>query len=305
MDDRVAFARREDECEYLFHTRGPFWHLCTPGTAQEILFSKPEDYRFGVTSAALALDDTVAVYAIAVMSNHLHDVLSGRRDDCLGYFWRRRKRIHNYLRRALGRHVDLKEFEPELIPIDSLSALRKEIVYVNRNGYVSHPSFTPFSYPWSSGMFYFNPAAKQLARPYGLLPYDSKRRVTRSRIQELPDEYAVKDDMIHIPSFVRIGEGEEFFRDAHQYFSMLSRNAEAYSEVAKRLGDKIFLTDDELYSAVCSIGSREYGQSRPSAIAPKDKISLALKMKQQYNASNGQIRRMLGLDDRVVRELFP
>ena len=305
IDDRVAFARREDECEFLFRSCGPFWHLCTPGTAQEILFSQPEDYRVGITSPAIALDEKVAEYAIAVMSNHLHDVLAGLRDDCLAFFWRRRKRIENYFRYALGRHVDLRGFEPELIPIESLAALRKEIVYVNRNGYVSHPAYTPFSYPWSSGMYYFNPAAKQLARPYGTLPYESRRRLTRSRIQELPDDYEVKDGMIHIPSFVRIDEGEAFFRDAHQYFSMLSRNAEAYSEVAKRLGDKVFLTDDELFSAVCSLAVREYGQLRPTALAPNDKIVVAVKMKQQYNASNGQIRRMLGLDDRIVKELFP
>lgn len=304
-DNRVAFARREEECEYLFRTRGPFWHLCTPGTAQEILFLNPADYNYGITSAAISLDDSVRSYATVVMSNHLHDVLAGIRDKCLAYFERRRRRLQIYLQRTQGRQIDLSNFKADLIPIETLSALRNEIVYVNRNGYVSNPSCTPFSYPWSSGMYYFNPAAKQLAHPYESLPYTSKRQMTRSRILELPDDYLVKDGMIHIPSFVQINEGEKFFRDAHQYFSMLSRNAEAYSEVAKRLGDKVFLTDDELYSAICSITSREYGQSRPASLAPDDKIAMAIRIKQQYNASNGQIRRMLGLDDRVIKELFP
>lgn len=305
IDYRVAFARREEECEYLFRSQGPFWHLCTPGTAQEILFSNPDEYNYGITSAAISMDDSVKSYAIAVMSNHLHDILAGIRESCLAYFERRRKRLQIYLHHTIGRKVDLSNFEADLIPIENLSALRTEIVYVNRNGYVSNPSYTPFSYPWSSGMYYFNPTAKQLARPYESLPYNSKRRMTRSRILELPDGYLVKNGMIHIPSFVQIDEGEKFFRDAHQYFGMLSRNAEAYSEVAKRLGDKVFLTDDELFSAICSIASREFGQPRPTSLAPKDKIAMAVRMKRQFNASNGQIRRMLGLDDRVVRELFP
>lgn len=35
------------------------------------------------------------------------------------------------------------------------------------------------------------------------------------------------------------------FRDAHQYFNLLSKNYEAYSEEARRLGDIVVLTDEE------------------------------------------------------------
>ena len=302
-NDRAKFARREEECEFLFNSQGPFWHLCTPGTEQEIIFATPSDYEVGVTSAAVSLDETVRMLAMAVMSNHLHDILAGARDRCLSYFDHRMQRIKRYLTRS-GRKVDLHNFSPILIPIESLSALRNEIVYVNRNGYVAHSRHTPFSYPWSSGMYYFNPAACSGGIPYDFLPYESKRKVTHSRIMELSDDYRVKNDMIHIPSFVRIHEGEAFFRDAHHYFSLLSRNYEAYGEVAKRLGDQVFLTDDELFSAVCTICRKEYGQTRPAALAPNEKITIAVQMKQSFNATNGQIRRILRLDDRIIQELW-
>ena len=301
---RGNFARREEACEYFFHAYGPFWHLCTPGTNQEILFSTPEDYGFGVSSAAISLSDAVQEYALAIMSNHLHDILSGRKDDCLYCFEERKKRIRSYLLHT-GRKVDLRNFTPELIPIEILTALRNEIVYVNRNGYVAHPEHTPFSYPWSTGMYYFNPEADGGALRYSSLSYEGKRAVTHSRLMDLPDDYLVKNGYIHIPSFTRIHEGERLFRDAHQYFNLLSRSAEAYSEVAKRLGDQVFLTDDELFSAICLLCRKEYGQSRPSALSPNDKISVAVRMKKQYAASNGQIRRMLRLDAAVVQELFP
>ena len=303
-DNRRVYARREEECEDLFHSFGPFWHLCTPGTNQELLFISPYDYGFGVTSAAISLTDTVLVYALAVMSNHLHDILAGRRDNCLDYFEQRKKRLRSYLV-STGRKVDLKYFKPDLIPIESLTALRNEIVYVNRNGYVAHPEHTPFSYPWSSGMFYFNPAADCDAMRYSSSSYQGKRAVTHSRVMDLPCDCSVKNGAIHIPSFVRIQEGERLFRDAHQYFNLLSRNAEAYGEVAKRLGDRVFLTDDELFHALCTLCRKDYGQSRPAALSPNEKIAMAIKMKRQYTASNGQIRRMLRLDANIVQELFP
>lgn len=222
----------EDYLECIFQQSGPFWHLCTPGTNQEILFRDDDDYRFGITSAALSLDGSVRIYALAVMSNHLHDILAGAACECLAYFERRKKLLKKYLDTE-GKDVDLREFIGKLLPIE------------------------------------------------------------------------VKGGAVHIPSFVRVREGEGWFRDAHQYFHLLSRNREAYGEVAKRLGDEVFLTDNELFDAVCAHCRSRFGQPRPSALSPDDKISLAVLMKQEYNASNGQIRRMLRLDDRVVRELFP
>lgn len=301
---RSFVAMENQDMEYMFHKQGPFWHLCTPGTNQEILFRDDDDYRFGITSAAICLEDSVRIYALAIMSNHLHDILAGKACDCLAYFERRKKVLKKYLD-SEGKTVDMREFNGKLIPIENLDALRTEIVYVNRNGYVASPKYTPFSYPWSTGMYYFNPASWEGAFDYSEMPYKEKRILTHSRIMDLPPTYKVKDGTIHIPSFVRVKEGEGWFRDAHQYFNLLSRNREAYGEVAKRLGDEVFLTDNELFDAVCAHCRSRFGQPRPSALSPNDKVSVAVLMKREYNASNGQIRRMLRLDDHVVRELFP
>lgn len=300
----ISFSRREDHLEYQFHSKGPYWHLCTPGTNQEILFSQDEDYRFGVSSSALSLGDDVRVLALAVMSNHLHDILAGTEEACLGYFERRRKILKAYL--AAGeRQPDLSGFTCKLLPIENLKALRTEIIYVNRNGYVACPEHTPFSYPWSSGMYYFNPAAWDGGIYYADLPYRTKRLVTHSRICEFPQSYQVKDGAFHIPSFASIREGESYFQDAHQYFNLLSRSREAYSEVAKRLGDEVFLTDNELFDAVRALCRTRFDLAKPSLLGADAKIQVALQMKQSWHASNGQIRRILKLDDRVVKELFP
>lgn len=302
-DVRANFARQEDYCEYLFNSLGPFWHVCTPGNLQECIFVNDSDYRVGVNSAALT-KGPVVIYASTVMSNHLHDIVGGERDKVLDAFERRKRLIQRYVK-GTGRSVDLKHFNSSLIPIESLKVLRTEIVYVHRNGYLAHPSYTPFSYPWSSGRHYFNPGLDADGVPFASLPYKSKRMLCRGRILPLPDDWIIKDGIISFKSFVDIQCGERFFRDSHQYFSLLSKNYEAYSETAKRLGELIFLTDDELFSAVCSLCLKTYGQSRPSALAPDEKLSVAVEMKKRYNASNGQIRRILRLDAQVVKELFP
>ncbi|MBP5335835.1 MAG: hypothetical protein J6Y61_08635 [Bacteroidales bacterium] len=67
-NEPTAIARRKDYLDYLFSTKGPFWHLFTPGTNQEIIFHTEEDYRYGITSAAVSIDNTVRI--IASSSRH-------------------------------------------------------------------------------------------------------------------------------------------------------------------------------------------------------------------------------------------
>ena len=303
FNPRAYFAQKEDYCEYLFNTRGPFWHICTPGNLQECIFINDMEYRIGVNSAALT-KGPVVLFSSTVMSNHLHDIAAGQHDEVMGFFDRRKRMLQRFVKET-GRTVDLSRFSCKIIPIDSLKALRNEIVYVHRNGYLAHPSFTPFSYPWSSGRHYFNPGLDADGLRYASLSYKEKRSLCRGRILPLPDDWIVKDGMISIKSFVDIVGGEQFFRDPHQYFSLLSKSYEAYSETAKRLGDQIFLSDEEIFSAVCTLCRKNFNQSHPAALAPAEKVNVAIEMKKRYNASNGQIRRILHLDTKIVKELFP
>lgn len=103
----------------------------------------------------------------------------------------------------------------------------------------------------------------------------------------------------------RIVEGERMFRDAHQYFNLLSKNYEAYSEEARRLGDIVVLTDEEMYPAVRMECRRRFGARKYSELDLKDKVSLAKVMHEDYSASNSQIQRILNIDIHTVNSLFP
>ena len=111
--------------------------------------------------------------------------------------------------------------------------------------------------------------------------------------------------MPFIPSFCDIKLGESMFRDARSYFNSLTRNAEAFSQIASRLKDSIFLTDEELYSVICSHISKEYSVKTPAQLNAQQKIDTARQMHFGYNASNQQLRRMLRLDLSILEELFP
>ena len=310
--------RPESVCETAFSRGGPFWHLYTDGEKMEVIFTCPADYIFGITllSICAAAFPRCRILTFSLMSNHIHIILAGPHPDVTALFDLFKSRLGTYLSRQ-GRFCRMNCFEAKTFQIPSLQALRNEIVYVNRNGYLVQPDCTPFSYWWSAGVYFFNPASMMLpTKPYSALTLREQRALCHCRDASLPDYYRVLTGssadaapasipMMFPPSFCAISEAEACFRDAHQYFRSLGRDNEAYAEVARRLGDRIFLTDDELFGAICTLSAREYGSPLPGLLTGEQKVEVARRMRFDYNASPKQIQRILKLSPAIVSTLFP
>ncbi len=302
------YVNNEFRCDTFFNGEGPFWHLCTDGEKQEIIFKNEDDYKYGITSSALAIAEInsneckVKIYAFAVMSNHIHEILAGRREDCLEYFKVRKAKLKRYF----GKSVDLDQFKLNLIDIIDVKSLRNEIAYVHRNGFVNNLRETPFSYRWSTGMYYFNYAAKHIPNiSMASLSHRRKRELLKVAIREEYNMFNITEGYISPLSFCKIEEGEAMFRDAHQYFYKISKAVEAYSLIAKRLGDRIFLNDDEMLNVIYRKAKELYNSESPNQLNKTDKMNLARIMHHEYNASNSQIHRMLKIDRSVIDNIFP
>lgn len=304
---REMYASLESQCERVFEENGPFWHLYTPGENVETLFADKNDLIFGMNlmSLCLMLNPELEIYTHTLMNNHIHVILNGRKEYCLEFFSQFKKRLQRYLANN-GRNVDLSKFDCSLLRIETLQSLRNEIVYVNRNGYVVNSRCTPYTYFWGAGLYFFNTIlkgalkllAKRVTPTYG-------RKVFRTRDIIDTNSLLFYNDIALPTSYCSIEKAESLFRDAHQYFNMLSKSWEAYSAISARLGDSVFLTDEEMYGAISSYTTRYYNQKRPSNLTPKEKLEVAKVMHSEYNASNRQIKSILKLDASIVQEMFP
>lgn len=306
--EAVSFRDLEQDCEYRFMRESPFWHLYTDGNTADIIFSSNEDFKSGMNILGVCClrSPEIKVYTFTLMNNHLHIILSGDPQKCREMFDRFRLMLKRHFIRS-GRVVNLKYFNCQLIPINSLQSLRNEIAYVNRNGFVVRPDCTPFSYPWGAGAAFFSPFMKLLPSvSYDSLKVKQKREICRSNNVDIPSSKAMVYEEIILPaSYCHIDEAEAFFRSAHHYFQHISRKFEAYSEIADRLHESVFISDEEMYSAVCALGLKMYNVKNPTLLGTKERIEMARQMRQKYNASNRQIRNILKLDNSIVDTLFP
>ena len=302
----LTFAEKERICELAFQAEGPFWHLYTDGTKMQDIFWSEEEFKLGMIALAVCaiLSPDVELVTFELMSNHIHLILRGSKAGCIELFSRFSLRLKR-LCRQWGRILDRNVFEPQILEIESLRALRNEIIYVNRNAYVANYRYTPFSYPWGGGWAYFSPVIDQL-------PKKEIREVGINKVRELTHYRDVADlsklkfveDVPFIPSFCRIDVGEKMFQDARSYFHLLTRNAEAFSQIASRLKDTMFLTDDEMF-VVAARSAVEEVSVKLGMLTPDQKIQLARKLHFDYNASNQQLRRLLKLDISLLNEMFP
>lgn len=301
-----TFAEKENYCERQFLNNGPFWHLYTDGRSHEIVFANSDDFKYGMNQLALsAIQYDIRIVAFALMNNHFHVIASCPSAFGKLAFARFSHKIGQYLKKH-KRPVPQNLFKlEEPIEITDLKMFRSEIAYVIRNGYVANHNFTPSSYPWGSGMLYFQPYPISNPMPFRSIPYKMKRAILLSRIYELPDNILVEDGMIVPTCFCDYKLGESVFRDAHNYFILMSKDLESYSEIAKRLKDSVFYTDEELYSAMYSYSLKHYGIQNPQLVESEKKIEMAKKMHGDYNCSNKQIQRILKLDAKILNTLFP
>lgn len=302
----LTFSEKERVCEMAFSENGPFWHVCTDGTKVGDMFCTDEDFRQAMIALAVCvvLSGKVKLVTFELMNNHVHLILSGSKEDCMEFFAMYKGRLKRIFK-GFDRLVDWDRFQAQIIEIKDLRALRNEILYVHRNAYVVNSKYTPFSYPWGGGWAYFSPVIDVLpVKSVSEMGCNKAREITHYRNVAEIASLGFVGEVPFIPSFCRVDIGQSMFRDARSYFYSLTREVEAFSQIASRLKDQVFLTSEEMFR-VASIYAEKCFSQKLSMLTPEQKIELARKLHYDYNASNDTLRRVLKLELSVLNELFP
>lgn len=307
-----TFYEKEERCRRVFQMTlrkyGGIWHLCTPGEKQPVIFRNPEDYVFAMTLLAMCAYDCpqVQIITFEIMSNHVHFVICGSKEEVLAFFELFKKRLRWYLVKNGGQR-DLRRFNcDEPIAIETLESLRNQIGYTNRNNFVVDPDQTPFTYPYGANSYYFNPIAKERQTSlFGDVNILKRRAFVHSRQADYPLSYQIVDGYFSPMNYCRLDIGEGVFRDARHYFHKLSKEIESYRDIAAMVGDAIFYTDDELNDVVYRICKEQYNGQKATLLGKDEKLSLAKVLHFDYNADNAKIARLLRMPVEVLVALFP
>lgn len=297
----MNFKDLERLCRSRFGQIGRIWHLWTPEDFG-IIFSDDASFMVGMNIIGIcaALFPDIKILTFELMSNHLHITAAGEEARILAMF----NLIRRFLSRSLKR--DLSKWSCELRQIVDLVDARNVISYNNRNGFLADQNESPFSYRWGANSFYFNREAKsRYVESCSVFTFNERRRTIRSHKADRITWLKKVDGFVSPMSYCAIEMGESLFRNASDYFYEVSKNIESMKTIASEIGERVFYTDNELFSVVLKKAHDKYGDLKPSQLPVEDKIEIAKQLHYEYNAGNKQIQRMLSLDIKNVDALFP
>lgn len=293
-DTMKNFYEREVECELLLHDLGSCYHLWTPENF-EIIFSCDEDFKAGISILGLCalMCYDIRIVAFELMSNHIHLTVFADEDRLIAFFLLFKSKLKKFFNKN-GRFINWDIFQERHRKLNDLRDIRNVIIYNHRNGFLVNANYTPFSYPWGSNRYYFNPDAKRLAiLEASPMPFRLRRRYMCSHIADKLQGVSAFDNCILQTSFCDIETGEKLFPCASNYFYRLSKNIECQKDIAKEIGERIIYSDDEIYSIVCNISRSRYNLPAPGHLPSAAKLEVARIMKFEYNSGSKQISRIL------------
>lgn len=240
-----------------------YYLVTTKHLEDGLWFRDEEDFVTGMNYVAIqaALTPEVIVLAFILMSNHVHFVLCGTRQEVEAFVNGFKGRFSHYLGRKYGvkeflrrNKLDIKE-----ISEDEAEALERAIAYVQMNCVAASICLYPGQYPWGTGSTFFqagwdgrNSGSRHAAQKYRRLRNLSGReriRLMHSRAAlKLPNEWLLSESGFVLPeSYVDVNHVESVFRFSKrmQYFLSSSSKArkrlEAEDEKLPAFRDQVIL----------------------------------------------------------------
>lgn len=306
--DTVFISERQKEWmqEQLFRQEGPFYHLHTEPVQDRNLLDWDEERVAVLNFLALTVRRfPVNLLAYALMNNHFHLILKGSEEDCISAFEAWKVRMGRYFSRR-GKNGVLASVKAGLTPIHDLKQFRDEIAYVIRNAYVVRPDVNPLGDPWCSGYLYFNKTLPLSVFPEAVLrSFRERRKLTCSRDVQIPAGLTVHQGMLRPESFVNYALVEALFPNARKFTFWVFKNIEAQIETANRLGERPILTDEDILRLSLKVCRERFQASSVDRLTEDRKKELAVILKNEYYASNGQLARFAHLPPAVISTLFP
>ncbi|MBR1406505.1 MAG: hypothetical protein IJ578_06190 [Bacteroidales bacterium] len=292
------YWERERTCEAAFNSGGPYY-LMTTSQWPWLMYTNDEEFIQGSNILPIALAGTdVKCLDETMMNNHMHAILEGSQVDVVSSRYRREV---IRMQHRIG-HAIPSEWDIQFLRLRTLQEIRRAACYTDRNAYVARADATPGGYKWSSGNLFFNNNLwlNDPGVSWDELTVREKRSLCHSHQTDLPGCYRVKDGLILRSTYVDYHRMESFFQSAHQYFSMLSRHGEADMEVARQIGERILLPNEEVVKIVSEWYDKPLRQ-----LTQQQRLDAAKKMKYQLSSNNKQISQVLSLPLSFVNDLYP
>lgn len=278
------------------------WHFSTDGNAVSEIFKDEEDFRAGMNRVFVVWKKyNPVILAFVLMDTHVHFVLYGDYDCCIGFMHEYVRRTSIYMNRKYGETKKFSNLPINYQTIDNDFYLKVVICYVVKNATVGGLPFLASDYPWSSGPLYFRRSAGwATARWKKEDNYSSACGVCEQRDllkcrETFEKEILVADGIVFPGEYVAYSLVERVYRTvkSFNYFMCMSKE----SEVEARGGtiSHLSIPMQEMRMHRIEVSRELFGEENLKKLDTARRLRLAKALKARYNSSTKQIVRLCGL----------
>lgn len=277
-----------------------FWLVSTEHLENRLLFKDDEDFKLGMNQVAiLAATLPAQIMAFVLMSNHVHFIVGGSKEEALDFTVRFKKRYSQHysdkypLKGLLCQNqVDVRELS--LVR----ESFERAVAYVQMNPVAANICIHPSGYPWGTGSSFFYTAQSNRKTIANMTKADCLRML-HSRTA-LPPHYIVDErGFIDPASYVNVEFVESIFRSPSRmnYFLNASSKARKESGIPSFSDKLVSMALKELCVSVFNKSDlKELGESQTAEVFKQIRYRLS--------ADPNQIARVGGLPYEAVTRLL-
>ena len=279
-----------------------YYHLCTDGWKDGLLFHDDAAYVFGMNSIALiaVMFPSVKVICFTLMPNHVHIILFGPGYECARVFCFLKRRLSTMLVRN-GRPGLPRGYGFKLIRINNRNQLRQNIIYVARNPYEKF-GISPFGYCWGSFFTLFSDLGKLGAQiEMNRISRNNQKKMFHTHVK-FPRNWIVNPNMGMIcpDNYVEPHIVESLFESVRQYQAMLVKDYEAFVQVASQTGEDSSWDSSDVAELII----KESKGHDAASLSQSEKALLAVRLSRKYKVPADQISFSLGVPLHVVLQIL-
>ena len=274
-------------------------YLLTTGHLEDGLwFREEEDFKVAMNYVAIeaALHPEVAVLAFILMSNHVHFVLRGRREDVVAFVTQFKHRYALYFRREYGVKEFLRgnDLDIRMIPADE-EAIERAIAYVQMNCVAANICSHPSLYPWGTGSVFFSPA-KPGGKRLDEYSARARERLMRSECDKLPGRWLLSDEgYIHPREYVAVKGVEALFRTPKRMNYFLQNSSKARKRLETAEEHLPAFRDQTILASVPDLCRSLFLKDSFRELLADERVEFACQIRFRFSADANQIARVCGL----------
>ena len=283
----------------------PCFQINSKKLEKELLFRDEEDYIYGINTLALILLQfpEVVVYAFTLMSNHVHLLLGGPKEQCEAFYDAVMHRLSLWLKRKYGLSgvVPYGKGNRETVTVRGLEHFIIEVLYLLRNPFKAKICY-PGDYPWSSAGMYFSKRGLQAGRKASTFTVRELRRVLKTNIR-VPGNWEITESGMIIPQFVNWKVVEKAFEnDESTFLKRLMEPVEARHNQLSGLPMELKFSDQEIAARVQAICQNELNVKDHRQLPVKELLRLCRTLSVRFGTSAEQLQRVLGVDKTMLED---